>query len=127
HVCQGEGNCVLATVAMLGGVSYETVAGNYHKKLVSDGKLKELLKQYSGQKWLRIPLLTLPRRLDRIPFPEWPVVVIVYQPLVWSSRHCIIVKGQAVHDPNDPQAVRMEQYAKGHWCVDLILQAVSAG
>jgi hypothetical protein len=72
-------------------------------------------------KWRSVPLFALPRRLDRVAFPEWPVVVSIHPP--WRLRliHCVAVKGAFVHDPNDTKAVPLSRYDKGHWRVTLIL------
>ena len=65
--------------------------------------------------------------LDRIRFPEWPVVVIIRPAWKFRLSHCIVVKGEFVHDPNGTHAVRLDQYDRGDWRVCLILQPASPG
>jgi len=123
HVCQGPGNCAVAAVAMLGGVSYEDVTVDRRAQgKMRVRKLLALLERFTRVRWQLVPLHSLPRRLDRIRFPDWPVIV--YLRPAWKFRliHCIVVKGEFVHDPNGRQAVRPDQYAKGHWRVCLIVQ-----
>jgi hypothetical protein len=134
HVCQGEGNCCLASVAMLGGVSYHEVEANCGKFGAQLGgrawirALLALLKQFTGKKWKVVPLLSLPSQLDRAPFPDWPMVVCIRPawPAIPPWSHCIIVKGEHVHDPNLSQAVRMDEYEKGDWHLVLVLTPARA-
>jgi hypothetical protein len=119
QVYQGNGNCALACVAMLGRVPYAEVDRVWRKMRLSTHK--GLLRRITGTSWKMIQSQSLPRRLDRIPFPTWPVFVVIYHG--WGIRcHAIVVKGEFVHDPNDQERRLMESYDKGHWRVARIYQ-----
>jgi len=130
HVSQGEGNCAVATVAMLGGVDYEAVAASRRGSRSRPPYVRELtalLKRFTRSKWQAILPHSLPRQLDRVSFPEWTVVVWIRPPGNYRLSHCIAVKGQHVHDPNGTHAVRLDEYDKGDWHVALVFVPVRTG
>jgi hypothetical protein len=126
HVCQGKKNCAVATLAMIGGITYEaTIARRSGARAAMAPRLKEmlaLLEQFTQTKWKEAPLLALPRRLDQVTFPDWPVVVYIRPAWRFWQVHCILVKGEFVHDPNEAHAVPLDQYELGDWRIMLILQ-----
>jgi hypothetical protein len=126
HVCQGTGNCAVATVAMIGRVSYEEVAACRHSRRAPRTKeILALLARFTGVRWQSVSLHSLPRRLDRIAFPPWPVVVYIRPPWQFRVAHCIAVEEESVHDPAWTRAVRLDHYDRGYWRVTFIAQPVS--
>jgi hypothetical protein len=111
---------------MLGGVSYEEVAAGRPARAPRLREVLGLLERFTRVKWRLVPSYRLLSRLDRVPFPDWPVVVYIRPPWRFRLNHCVAVKGPFVHDPNDTKAVRLDRYDKGHWRVVFVLAPAGA-
>jgi hypothetical protein len=130
HVCQRQGCCGIASVAMIGGVSYAQVQASRARPDAPGmrwGEMLTLLERFTGEKWRSVALGSLPRRLDRIGFPDWPVVVLIHPPWRFWLGHWIVVKGPFVHDPASEGAAPLDECDKRHWRVLAVFQPVRPG
>jgi hypothetical protein len=127
HIPQGQGNCCIAAVAMIAGVTYEQALAAYPgssalARGVRPAEMERLLTRLTGTPWHRLmPLAQW--RLEDVHLPDRPFVVYLRLPWRFRLAHSIVVKGRMVHDPNYTHALLRDQYPKRHWRVICIFQA----
>lgn len=115
HVSQGSGNCGIASIAIVTGMSYDEVFAASRTLWLSQGRVLFLLEELTGIRWESVYLNIVPRRLDDFAFPDWPVLVLIRPPWRLFAIHCIVVSGDVVHDPGLPQPSYLDDYCYKGW------------
>jgi uncharacterized membrane protein len=115
HVFQGSGNCAIACIATVTGMSYDEVFAASRTRWLSQGEMLFLLEELTGVRWESVYLNIVPRRLDDFAFPDWPVLVLIRPPWRLFAIHCIVVSGDVVHDPGWPQPSYLDRYCYKGW------------
>jgi len=116
-------DCVVATVANILKLRYETVAcsapGN-GATTVSFKQAQRLLQELSGDRWQRQELIDYRMPLDEVApqLPAEPCLVLIYRPGGENSTsHAIAVHVDKVQDPSWSRPCRVAAYRKRHWHV----------
>ena len=115
HVCQDSGNCGIASIATVTGMSYDEVFAASRTLRLSQGQVLFLLEELTGIRWKSVYLNIVPRRLDDFAFPDWPVLVLIRPPWRLFAIHCIVVSRDVVHDPGWPQPSYLDPYCYKGW------------
>ena len=115
HVRQGSGNCAIASIATVTGMSYDEVFASGRTRWLYQGEILFLLEELTGMRWQSVYLNIMPCRLDDFAFPDWPVLVLIRPPWRLFAIHCIVVNGNVVHDPGWPHPSYFDRYCKKGW------------
>jgi hypothetical protein len=121
HVRQfGLDNCVIATAAMIGDVSFETAAARSPVPLGARGlcpnEIIRILEAVTGVSWDG-PRFVLWPRVSHLAKTDYPFAVGIREPWTWQPIHCIAIYKDWVHDGHYPWGYRKNEYPKRHWRV----------
>ena len=126
HIRQREAyDCVIATVAAVANMPYESVAELAPRKPGKLGlyprEVRKLLQNATQIKW-RFPRTVFFRRLRFLCDSEDTVILFIRPPgnvllqrITRKTRHCIFVRGGHVFDPECNDAILAGDYDRIHW------------
>jgi hypothetical protein len=114
HVLQRcDDDCVIATVAMVANLPYETVAERFPVGRRSCGPwprvVRGLLLETTGVPWNH-PRYGWLRPIGRMANAEDLAVAVIRRPWRWQTLHCVALQHGSIHDP---------EFARG-FCPDRI-------
>lgn len=126
HIRQREEcDCVIATVASIANLPYETVAELSPRRPGKRGlyprEVRQLLKQATQIKW-KVPRTVFFRRLRSLCDSKHGLVLFIRQPgnallqrITRKTQHCIFVRGGNVFDPEYHNVVHVDEYERINW------------
>ena len=132
HIMQRHSNdCVVATAAMVAGVTYDTAAARsivpVGERALSASETVSVLEAVTGVSWIG-PKFAWWQPIRYILGKDCPVVVAIRRP--WRFRtfqHCVPVHDGYVNDPEFVRPVLMNKYERRHWTVVEIYRPAVVG
>ncbi len=138
HIRQREANdCVIATVATIANMPYETVAELSPREPGEKGlyphEVRKLLQNATQIKW-RYPKTVFFRRLRTLCDSEETLVLFIRQPgnaliqrITRKKQHCIFVRDGEVYDPEYNDAIVAYDYDRIQWIPTVAFYPVDSG
>lgn len=120
--------CAVASAAVLSGRSYDEVFSHWPDLDVAHARepreLRALLEAVTDREWYLEPCWEKPELRDFVP-PNWPVAVWIQDAARGAEfGHWIVMNGDVIYDSGEPAECRTGEYARRHWVVTEVAQAV---